>query len=246
MCRAWTYLRQLTGVIKANAALPRIHLSSQISLADAAIIVLFALGGLAGFPGFAKYSEIKTQIANLEQKSTWAVLLFAFNYLLIYRKIRKSYFSVWLARFHAFYVNAFATGACLILAKLSFMTSMTPLEATIAVESGLAAVYLIIQGWVDFKPDLRSLAYLSKEIDMAVTVVKKRPREMLTSADQKRISALCNKFTRDIDAILECTSDSDIHAKLNFEKDKVQCIAEAVKSPLSELQDALVRTQKDK
>jgi hypothetical protein len=232
------------GPLKSVAGLPRVSLFSQISAADVAIIVLFAFGGLAGFPGFPKYSDIKTQIVNLDYKPVWACLLFAFNYLLFYRKIRKCYFSAWVARLHAFMISAFVAMASVIVAKLSFLSNMNAVEALIAVQSGLAAVYLIVQGWVDFKPDLGSLAKLSKEIDSEARYIEGLYGEMVKYEHVKRISDLCTKFARDTDAALsDCSRDPAAQSKLSMEKNRVDKIFQALKAPLAEVPKALRRAK---
>jgi hypothetical protein len=132
--------------------------------------------------------------------------------------------------------------ACMIVAKLSFLNDMTFLDALITVQSALAAVYLIIQGWVDFKPDIRSLAILSHEIDARVRHIEVLTRGVVENTDVKRIRDLCGRFALDIDAALsEGWRDEVGQSNLSAEKERVDRISEALKAPLPEVSEALRR-----
>ncbi len=95
--------------------MPRISLYSQITFADALIIVLLAIGGFAGFSRFPSYSDIDSQIAGLSYKAAWVVLLFVFNYLIVFRKIRDSYFDLQIAHLHAVLLNIAISALMLIV-----------------------------------------------------------------------------------------------------------------------------------
>jgi hypothetical protein len=225
--------------------MPRISLSSQLSIADLAIICLFIFGGLAGFPGFVKYADIKTQIATLSYKPLWASLFFVFNFLLIYRKIGKCYFSRWLPIFHTFLITAGMTMVFVLITKYSVLSSMSLLDALVAVQAALAAVLLIVQGWVDFKPDIKSLAALSRKIDARVRNLIIRSDKPVESGDVKRISDLCAKFVLDIDAALaEGWRDEAGQSELRAEKTRVEQITDTLKAPLSDVREALQRLRK--
>jgi hypothetical protein len=172
----------------------------------------------------------------------WACFLFLFNFLLIYRKIEKCYFSRWLPILHALLITAGITTTCLLLAKYSVLTTMSILDALVAVEAGLAAVFLIVQGWIDFKRDIKSLAALSKEIDARVKNLVKLPDEVVGSADLKRITDLCNKFVLDTDeALTEGWRDEAGQGELRAQKERIEEISQALKAPASEVRGSLQR-----
>jgi hypothetical protein len=229
---------------KSITGLPRASLVSQLSAADAAIIVLFAVAGFTGFPGFAKYTDIKTQIATLDHKPVWVVLLFVFDFLLIYRKIRICYFVAWLARLHALLINAVIATTCVIVARLWFPSGMSLLDTVVAVQSGLAAVYLVVQGWVDFQPDLSNLAKLSKEINKAALSIERQYGEKVQRVDVDRVRDLCSKLENDLDdARQQCLLDTAAQGKIGAEKSRIDRILEALKAPLPDVPDALRRAK---
>jgi hypothetical protein len=234
--------QNISGSIAAIQSLPRISLSSQLRGADYAIIVLIALGGLAGFPGFAKYSDLKTAVAGLEYKPAWASLLLIFNYLLIYRKIGKCYFVAWLPMVHAFLLSGFISVVCILGAELTFLNAMSWLDAAITVQSGLAAVYLIVQGWLDFKPDVRSLAELSASIDIKVAKLKDMRPSVVDLGAVRMVSELCDKFLSDLKASLsDSWRDETAQEALKVQEKRVKAISQALKAPLHEVPDALGR-----
>jgi hypothetical protein len=228
--------------LESVTSTPRARFSFQIKLADLAIIALFAAGSLAGFPGFAKLSEVKSQVASLDYKLVWTFLLFAFNYLVIYRKLAKGYFSFWLSVLHASLINGLVTIIVWIVATQSFLSSMPYLDALIAVQCGMAAVYLVVQNWIDFKSDLRNLGDLSRKIGSQTKYLEDLSGAVIKNEDLKEARDLCNKFLRDTDAaLLENWRDDAVRAKLGLEKTRIENILNALNGLLSEVPAALRR-----
>jgi hypothetical protein len=221
---------------------PRALFSFQVRAADLAIIALFALGSWAGFPGFAKFSEIKTQIVSLEHQPTWACLLFLFNYLVLYRKLGKAYFSIWGAVLHASLVNAAATLVLVGVAKFSLLSTMNWLDAAIAIQCGMAAVLLIVQNWLDFKSDIRGLGELSRKIDAETAYLEGLSGAVLKNDDLKKAADMCNKFVRDAEvALSENWRDDTFTRRLTEEKKKVEAVSAALRGLLSDVPEALKR-----
>jgi hypothetical protein len=224
------------------ANIQRALFSFQVRAADLAIIALFTLGSWAGFPGFAKFSEIKGQIANLEYKPIWACLLFIFNYLVLYRKLGKAYFSIQAAAFHAVFANVATAFALFAAAKLSFLSTMNWLDAVVAIQCGMAAVFLIVQNWVELKSDIRGLGELSREIDAKTRYLEKLRGTVIKNEDLKEVVGMCDKFLRDADvALLEIRRNEALKGKLTAEKERIEAVSGALKGLLSDVPQALER-----
>ena len=235
---------KLAECLKALRAIPQFYFASQIGLADVAIIILFAFGGFAGFPGFAKYADIKTLIANLDHKQAWAAFLFIFNFLLIYRKIAKPYLVAWLAVIHALIADAAIAGLCVLVAKPSIFHATGWLNTVVGVQAGLAAVYLVVQGWIDFKPDIRSLAIIFDDLEKSASRVESLGKNLVENKDVKEVADLCDKFLNDVDvALLEARHVESSRAALAARKQRVETIYAALKGPLVEVPDALHRAR---
>lgn len=221
---------------------PRALFSFQVRAADLAIIALFSLGSWAGFPGFAKLSEIKTQIASLQHQPAWACLLFLFNYLVLYRKLGKAYFSIWVAAVHAALVVALITLVLVGVAKFSLLSTMNWFDAAIAIQCGMAAVLLLVQNWVDFQSDIRGLGELSRKIDAEARRLEDLSGTVIKKDDLKKAGDMCSKFVRDADvALSENLNDATFRLRLTEEKKKVEAIAAALKGLLSDVPEALKR-----
>src|SRR5258708_1266219 len=163
------------------------------------------------------------QIASLDHKVVLAGVLFAFNCLLIYRKIAKCYFADWLGGLHAIVGTLAITTGFWIVLKLSILAAMTSLDSIIAVQAGMAAVYFIAQSWFDFKPDLKSLGKVSRSIDADLKSIARLDNRMVTSGRIKRVSDLCDKFKHDADvALLECRQES--REAIDAEKKRIRQI----------------------
>jgi hypothetical protein len=234
--------RSKTIGLSLVANIPRALFSFQVRAADLAIIALFALGGWAGFPGFAKFSEIKAQVANLEYKPMWACLLFIFNYLVLYRKLGRAYFSVWAAAFHAVLINVAIAFALFAAAKLSFLSAMNWLDTMIAIQCGMAAVFLIVQNWVEFKSDIRGLGELSREIDAKTRYLENLRGTVIKNEDLKEVVGMCDQFVRDADvALSENRRNEAFKSKLTVEKAKIEAVSGALKGLLPDVPSALKR-----
>ena len=231
--------------LRAVANIPRALFSFQVRVADIAIIALFTLGSWAGFPGFAKFSEIKTQIANLDYKPIWACLLFVFNYLVLYRKIGKAYFLIRTAAFHAVVANLAIAFALVAAAKLSFLSTMNWLDSVIAIQCGMAAILLVVQNWVEFKSDIRGLGELSREIDVKTRYLENVRGAVIKNEDLKEVVRMCDKFVRDADVALSDNRQNEaFKSKLSAEKEKIEAVTRALKGLLADVPKALERVRK--
>ena len=97
----------------------------------------------------------------------------------------------------------------------------------------LSAVLLIVQGWLDFKPDLIALGNLKRDIYARSTILSTMSGSVVTAADIEPLQELCNKFLKDNDSALADTlRDPQTHSRLATEKKKVAQIVDALTSPL--------------
>lgn len=223
--------------------MPRISLYSQITFTDALIIVLLAIGGFAGFSRFPSYSDIDSQIASLSYKVVWAVLLFVFNYLMVFRKIRDSYFDLQIAHLHAFLLNI-VISAVMMIAFFFVILGFPGIEkipnTLIAAQAGLATVYLVVHGWISFQPNIRELGDLSVEINKKIHDLKGRDRANVNHEEIRKTRALCQLYLEKVDTLAaEAWRNSSDQKKIFDHKNRIAKISEALGAPEPSVPEAL-------
>jgi hypothetical protein len=121
---------------------------------------------------------------------------------------------------------------------------MSGSDALIVVQCGMAAIYLVVQNWFDFKFDIRSLGDLSRKIDEKASYLESLRGTVIDEAAVRDVKELCGKFARDVDtAISDGWRDENVKSSLKGEKLRIKSIQDALKGLSSEIPGALARAK---
>jgi len=103
-------------------------------------------------------------------------------------------------------------------------------------------VYIVVQGWIEFKPNLQELSALSEKIRKHVTRMKKMNGSEIDVDAVKRVSSLCKSYVDLSDRIApEIEKNTEVLAQAKIRLRLINEIQNALKAPRTQIPSAIAK-----